>query len=103
VSAGVKFAAGHPKKTTNSGSRRSSIINLEISERIMLAGKNWKDFQSCFILYPQDTCGDSILEAVVTSVIPLCCEDIIQNYSRKCTVLTILADCYATRFHGKKI
>jgi hypothetical protein len=35
VLAGVKFAAGHPKKTTNSGSRRSSIINHEISERIL--------------------------------------------------------------------
>jgi hypothetical protein len=35
VSAGVKFAAGHPKKKKNSGSRRSSIINLEISERIV--------------------------------------------------------------------
>jgi hypothetical protein len=26
-SAGVKFAAGYPKNKTNSGSRRSSIIN----------------------------------------------------------------------------
>jgi hypothetical protein len=41
VSAGVKFAAGHPKKTTNSGSRRSSIINLEISERIVSAEQQY--------------------------------------------------------------
>jgi hypothetical protein len=50
VSAGVKFAAGHPKKTTNSGSRRSSIINLEISERIENKTEQQNKYQNSIIV-----------------------------------------------------
>jgi hypothetical protein len=61
VSAGVKFAAGHPKKTTNSGSRRSSIINIEISERAQgdIVGREYINSRNFVELYGIGTATNS--------------------------------------------